>query len=80
MKKDDMDHWFMTDFSSSVGTISIAIIQVFDAYNCRMNQGFWLMHFYPSVNFQLQIPATAASVLLIDRSGRQLLLMVRMEN
>jgi len=35
MKKDDMDHWFMTDFSSSVGTISIAIIQVFDAYNIK---------------------------------------------
>jgi hypothetical protein len=35
MKKDDMDHWFMTDFSSSVGTISIAIIQVIDAYNIK---------------------------------------------
>ncbi|KAL0005803.1 hypothetical protein SO802_013364 [Lithocarpus litseifolius] len=56
-------------FSSTIGTISMAIIQVL------LEHGEMVL---PPLTFMVDLPASAMTVILADKSGRRPLLMVRM--
>lgn len=71
----------LTGFSSTIGTISLAAIQVLGFSISTACDGRILLHSYLKCKcIHLQIPAVTFSVLLTDKSGRRPLLMVRMEN
>jgi hypothetical protein len=68
---------FMVGFSSSIGTISMAIIQLLEQLNFEWIKILLDTYIKPSIHSFLQIPATTISVILTDKSGRRPLLMVR---
>jgi hypothetical protein len=67
----------MVGFSSKIGTISMAIIQLLEQLNFEWIKILLDTYIKPSIHSFSQILATAVSVILTDKSGRRPLLMVR---
>ena len=67
----------MVGFSSRIGTTSMAIIQLLEQLNFEWIKILLDTYIKSSIHSFSQILATAVSVILMDKSGRRPLLMVR---